>query len=322
MRVMAASIAFAACLASPLTHAREFSSSDVQAADYPTVRAVAYMGRLIHERTGGRHSIGSSGHDNKDSENYMVAQVRNGTIDMARVNVSSLHGIVPATIVPSLPFLFNSTAHLRRVLDGPIGEEILSALESQGFVGLCFYDTGARSIYSTTKPIRSAADLKGVNIRVQQSRMWVTMVQALGAKATPMPYNQVSAALDGGAIDAAENNLPAYVASRHYEVAKVYSLTEHSAAPSVVIFSKRVWDTLSREDQAIIRAAAKDSVPYMRNLWDEREASARRTIEVIGAQIVTDVDKKSFSDILMPLHSVLVPDRRLQGMMIRIQAAK
>jgi tripartite ATP-independent transporter DctP family solute receptor len=322
MRLLGILIAVAANLAQISAQAREFHSSDVQPPDYPTVQAVAYMGKLIRERTGGRYSIGALGQDSQNSENFTIAEVRNGMLDMARVNVSPFNSTVSATIVPSLPFLFKSTAHTRRVLDGPIGEEILAALESQGFVGLCFYDTGARSFYSTNKPIRSAADMKGMNVRMPQSRIWVTMMQALGAKATPMSHNQVYAALASGTIDAAENNLPAYAASRHYEAAKIYSLTEYTVAPSVLVFSKRVWDTLSQEDQAIIRAAAKESVPYMRKLWGEREALARRTVEAAGAQIITDVDKKSFSDILAPLRSVLLPDPELQGIVKRIQAAE
>ena len=321
MRPISVLIALAAALAATAAQAKEFRSSDVQPADYPTVQAVAYMGKLISERTGGRHGIGSLGHDDRDSESYTIAEVRTGVLDMARINIAPFNNSVPATIVPSLPFLFKSTAHMRQVLDGPIGEEILAALESQGLVGLCFYDTSARSIYSVKKPIRNAADMKGLNIRVQQSRVWVTMMQALGAKATPMSFNQVHAALAGGTIDAAENNLPSYVASRHYEVGKIYSLTEHAATPSVVVFSKRVWDGLSGEDQAIIRTAARESVPYMRKLWDEREVSARRTIEAAGAQIVTDIDKKSFFDILAPLHSTVLPDPRLRDMARRIQAA-
>lgn len=321
MRSVAASIAIAACLAPALTHAREFRSSDVHPTTFPTVQAVAFMGKLIRDRTGGRHSISTFGSNDQESENFTIAEVRNGILDMARVNVSPFNSTVPATIVPALPFLFKSTAHMRRVLDGPIGEEILAALESQGFIGLCFYDAGARSFYSARIPIRSAADLRGLNVRVQQSRVWVTMMQTLGAKVTPMPYNQLHTALANRTVDVAENNLPAYVTSRHYEVAKIYSLTEYTMAPSIVVFSKRVWDTLSPEDQSIIRSAAKESVPYMRRLWDEREASARQAAEAAGAQIVTDIDKKSFSDILTPLQSVLVNDPRLQDMVRRIQSA-
>ena len=307
---------------SPLSApAREFYSSDVQPADYPTVQAVRYMGELIAERTAGRLKIRSLGYDDQESENFTVAQVRTGTVDMARVNVSALHSIVPETILTSLPFLFKSTSHLRRVLDGPVGEEILAAFESKGFVALCFYDTGSRSFYSPKKAIRSAADLTGMRVRTQQSKTWVKMVQALGAKAMPLPYNQVYAALAKDTIDAAENNLPAYLASRHHEVAKIYSAVEYSAPPSVVVFSKMVWDRLPAADQAIIRQAARESVPYMRIRWDQYEAVARQALVAAGVEFVTDVDKASFTDRLTALHLSLAPDRRLEGMLERIREA-
>lgn len=313
--------ALATALAPLSAHAREFYSSDVQPADYPTVQAVQYMGKLIEERTAGRLKIRSLGYDSQESENFRVAQVRMGTIDIARVNVSAFHSIVPETIPTSLPFLFRSNSHLRRVLDAPVGEEILAAFESKGFVALCFYDTGTRSFYSAKKAIRSAADLTGMRVRTQQSKTWVKMVQALGAKAVPLPYNQVYAALANDTIDAAENNLPAYLASRHYEVAKIYSVVEHSAAPSVVVFSKTVWDRLPAADQEIIRRAARESVPYMRMLWEQYETVARRALVAAGVDFVTDVDKASFIDSLTALHSSLVVDPRLEGLLKRIRAA-
>ena len=152
-----------------------------------------------------------------------------------------------------------------------------------------------------------------MKIRVQQSDMWVAMMQAMGANATPMPYAEVYTALKTGVVDAAENNWPSYESSRHYEAAKIYSLTEHSMAPELLVFSKKVWDGLSKEDQAIIRAAAKESVPYMRKLWDEREAQARKTVEAAGSQIVSDVDKKSFSDAMAPVYAKFAADPEAAG---------
>ena len=258
----------AAALAMGTAHAKEFRSSDVHPLDYPTVQAVMYMGKLINERSGGKNSVKVFGQSTLGSEKDTIEQTKIGALDMVRVNVAPFNNIVPATIVPSLPFLFKSTAHMRKVLDGPIGDEILAAMEAQGFIGLCFYDSGSRSFYSGKKAIKNVADTKGMKIRVQQSDMWVAMMQAIGANATPLPYAEVYTALKTGVVDAAENNWPSYESSRHYEAAKIYSLTEHSMAPELLVFSKKVWDGLSKEDQAIIRAAAKESVPYIRKLWD------------------------------------------------------
>jgi tripartite ATP-independent transporter DctP family solute receptor len=298
--------------------AREFRSSDIYSQDYPTVRAVMEMDRLIRVRTGGRLGITVVGQDGHDSETLTITELRNGTLDMGRVNIAVLNSTVPATVVPSLPFLFKSTAQLRRVLDGPIGEEILADMERQGLVGLCFYDAGPRSFYSVTRPIRTPADLKDMKVRVQQSNVWTTMLRALGAVPMSIPFDQAYSSLQTGAIEAADNNWPAYIASRHYNVARYVSLTEHSMAPTVLIFSKHVWDELSESDRAVIRGAARESVGHMRKLWDEIEASAPGKVEAAGGKIIADVDKKAFADALLPLYPRQM-EPRLLDMVRRIQ---
>ncbi|MBM3557348.1 MAG: TRAP transporter substrate-binding protein [Alphaproteobacteria bacterium] len=301
--------------------AKEFRSADVHPMDYPTVMAVAQMGKLISERTGGKHSVKVFGQSALGSEKDTIEQTKLGALDMVRVNVAPFNNIVPETLVPALPFIFKSTAHMRRVLDGPIGDDILAAMEAQGFIGLCFYDSGARSFYTTKKPIKSVADMKGMKIRVQQSDMWVAMMQALGANATPLPYAEVYTALKTGVVDGAENNWPSYESSRHFEAAKYYSITEHSLAPEVLVFSKRVWDGLPKAEQAIIRAAAKESVPYMRKLWDDREVASRKTVEAGGSEILSGLDKKPFSDAMQPVYARFAADAKLAALVKRIQAA-
>lgn len=302
-----------------IASAKEFRSSDVHPMDYPTVQAVAYMGKLISERTNGKHSVKVFGQSALGSEKDTIEQTKLGALDMVRVNISPFNNIVPETIVPALPFVFKSKDHMRRVLDGPVGEDILKSLESQGFVGLAFYDSGSRSFYTTKKPIKTVEDMKGMKIRVQQSDMWVAMMQALGANATPLPYAEVYTALKTGVVDGAENNWPSYDSSRHYEVAKMYSLTEHSMAPELLVFSKRVWDGLPKDEQEIIRKAAKESVPYMRKLWDEREAASRKTVEGGGSQIISEIDKKSFQDAMKPVYAKFAGDAKLQALVKRVQ---
>lgn len=299
--------------------AKEFRSSDVHPMDYPTVTAVMQMGKLINERTGGKHSIKVFGQSALGSEKDTIEQTKLGALDMVRVNSSAFNNIAPETVVPALPFVFKSTAHMRSVLDGPIGEDILKALEPQGFIGLAFYDSGARSFYTTKKPIKTVDDMKGLKIRVQQSDMWVAIMQAVGANATPLPYAEVYTALKTGVVDAAENNWPSYDSSRHYEVAKYYSMTEHSLAPEILVFSKRVWDGLSKEEQTVIRQAAKESVPFMRKQWDDREAASRKTVEAAGSQIVTDIDKKAFQAAMKPVYDKFAGDAKLQALVKRIQ---
>ncbi|WP_421997751.1 TRAP transporter substrate-binding protein [Reyranella sp.] len=302
--------------------ARDLRSSDVEAADYPTVKAVAYMDQLLRQRSNSRLKIGSLGHGDQDSESFTIAQLRTGDLDMARLNVAALHSLVPTTVVPALPFLVPSRTAMRRVLDGPVGAEILASFNDHGLVALCFYDPGARSIYTRDRPIRSVKDLAGLRVRVQQSSAMAQVMKALGAQPIPMPYNQVNAALAAGTIDAAENNLASYVTSRHHLVAKVYSLTEHTRPPAVLVFSKPVWDRLPPADQDLIRQAARDSVPYFRSLWEEFEAGVRQTLEASGGQVVEDVDRAGFAQALAPLHARLVRETRDRALLERIKAAE
>lgn len=298
--------------------ARDFTSSDIFPSDYPTVRAVAYMGDLMRGRSGGRLILSNLGAGDQESESYTLGELRNGTLDMARVNLAVLNSLVPATVVLTLPYLFRSTAHERAVLDGPIGEEILASLERAGFIGLCFYDGGPRSTYGN-KPVRAPADLRGVKYRVQQSSNWAPMVRAMGAQPVVIPLSRVDASMRAGIVDVADGNWSSFVASQHHKIAKSFSLTEHARSPGVLLFSRRTWDTLSAEDKAIVRTAARDSVAYYRRLSDDHEAAARRAAEAAGVLTVSDIDYKGFAAALLPLHATAVPDARLKSLVERIK---
>jgi tripartite ATP-independent transporter DctP family solute receptor len=315
---LAAALALAAAAGAQAT---EFRSSDIHPEDYPTVLAVRHMGETLSKMTNGKHSIKVFAKSALGQEKDTIEQTKLGALAMTRVNVAPMNNICPATMVPTMPFLFRDTGHMRRVLDGPIGDEILKSCEEQGFVGLAFYDSGSRSIYSVKKPIKTIADVKGMKIRVQQSDLWVSLMEAMGANATPMPFGEVYTALKTGLVDAAENNYPSYESTRHFEVAKYYNKTEHSMAPEILLFSKKTWDTLTPEDQKAIRAAAKESVSYMRKLWDEREAKSLATVKAGGAQIV-EVDIASFRAAMKPVYDKFLKDPKLQDMAKRAGETK
>lgn len=310
-----------ALLAAAGAQAAEFRSSDIHPDDYPTVLAVRHMGETLSKLTNGKHTIKVFAKSALGQEKDTIEQTKLGALAMTRVNVAPMNNICPATMVPTMPFLFRSTEHMRKVLDGAIGEEILKSCEEQGFVGLAFYDSGARSIYSVKKPVKTLADVKGMKIRVQQSDLWVALMEAMGANATPMPFGEVYTALKTGLVDAAENNYPSYESTRHFEVAKYYNRTEHSMAPEILLFSKKVWDTLTPDDQKAIRAAAKESVGYMRKLWDEREAKSLAVVKAGGAQIV-DVDTASFRNAMKPVYDKFLKDPKLQDMVKRVGDTK
>ncbi|MCY7387304.1 MAG: TRAP transporter substrate-binding protein [Burkholderiales bacterium] len=302
--------------------ARDFRSADVHPGDYPTVAAVKQMGKLLSDQTKGRLGVRVYPAGSLGTEKDNIEQLKIGGLDMMRINVGVLNSVVPETIVTVLPFVFRSTEHMRKVLDGPVGNDILAAMEAQGLVGLAFYDSGSRSFYTAKKPIKTLADMKGLKVRVQQSDLFVAMIEALGANPTPMPFGEVYTALKTGIVDAAENNWPSYESSRHFEAAKYYSLTEHSLAPEVLVFSKKVWDTLSREDQALIHKAAKDSVPYMRNLWDEREIRSRKFVEKSGTQTSAVSNRQEFIDAMKPVYAKFANTPKLKELVQRIQESK
>ncbi len=161
---------------------------------------------------------------------------------------------------------------MHKVMDGAIGDQIKAAFEPAGLVVLAFYDAGARSFYNSKKPIKTVEDMKGLKFRVIQSDIFVDMVAALGANATPMPYGEVYSSIETGVIDGAENNFPSYDTAKHFEVAKYYSMDEHTILPEVFVMNKAAFDKLTPEDQEIFKQAAKDSVAKQRELWAAKTA--------------------------------------------------
>jgi tripartite ATP-independent transporter DctP family solute receptor len=280
--------------ASTFAVAREFRAADTQAEDYPTVQALHFMGDLIAKRSGGRDQIRVFHSHQLGEEKETIEQTRAGAIDLNRTNVALIGNFVPAMNVLAMPFLFRSIEHLQKVLDGPIGNEILNSFEPYGFVGLAFYDSGARSIYNSVRPIRTIADMKGLRLRVQQSELMSDMVRALGAEPVELPYGQVITGLATKLIDGAENNWPSFVTTDHYKIAGYYTLTEHTMSPEVLVMSKKAWESLSADDRKLFRDAALQSNLFMREKWKDLEQRSRRQAELAGVTIVTDFDRKPF----------------------------
>jgi tripartite ATP-independent transporter DctP family solute receptor len=294
-------------------------STDIHPDGYPTIDAVKFMGQLLEQRSSGRIKINVFHSAQLGQERDTIDQTRFGVIDMNRINMAPFNNLIASTNVPSLPFIFRSVAHMRKVMDGAVGDSILNDFTPHGLVGLAFYDSGSRSFYNSKRPITSPADMRGMKIRVQQSDMFVALVQALGANATPMPFGEVYTSLQTGVIDGAENNWPSYESTRHFEVSKFYSLTEHSLSPEVLVMSKRSFDKFNAADQALVRAAAKESVAKMRELWDAREKASEAKVRAGGAQVNT-VEKQPFIDAMKPVYDRFVTDAKMKELVARIQA--
>ena len=310
-------------LSATTTMARTFRSAEVHAKDYPTNQAVMHMGEELSKATGGKDTIKIFGDSALGSEKDTVEQVKIGALDMVRVSSASFHGIVPESVIPSLPFLFRDIEHFRKTMYGPQGDKILAAFEKTGFIGLALYESGARSVYAK-KPVKSLADMKGMKIRVQPSDLMVSLASAMGASPTPMPFAEVYTGLKTGLVDAAENNYPSYDESKHFESAPVFSETMHVMTPEVLVFSKKIWDTLTKEEQTAIRAAAKASVPFYVKLWEPREVAAKAAVIKGGAKIIpaAEIDRKSFVEAEKPVWDKFATTPELKALVTDITNAK
>ena len=253
-----------------------------------------------------------------------IEQVRSGVIDLNRVSMAPWNGLVPQTHGPlAALYLPLAPTHARNVMDGPIGDEILAAFEPHGVVGLAFYDGGARSFYNSKKPINSLADLAGMKFRVMQSDIFVDMVAALGATATPMPYGEVYSAIETGVIDGAENNFPSYDSAKHFEVAKYYSLDEHLIVPEVL---RDVQDRLGQADArgpGDLQAGRQgERGQAVRALGRPGRSESRKIVEDCGLDRSTTPDKQPFIDAMKPVYDKYVTDPELQDLVARIQATE
>jgi tripartite ATP-independent transporter DctP family solute receptor len=254
---------------------------------YPTELADEEFGRLVGERSKGRIKVEVYPGNQLGEEKAVIEQVQLGAVAMTRVSTSPVSEFAKELGVFSLPFVFDNKEHMWSFLNSSDGQKLLDSLQPHRFVGLCWYDGGARSFYSR-KPITKVEDLKGLKIRVMQNQWMVKMIDAFGANATPMPYGQVFSSLQTGVIDAAENNAPSYFSASHFQVAKYFLLDGHARIPEILMMSKVVWDKLSKADQALVRQAAVDSVKKQRELWDAFEGEALAKVKAAGS-IVTEV---------------------------------
>jgi tripartite ATP-independent transporter DctP family solute receptor len=300
-----------------------FKASDVHPEGYPTVVAVEDMGKSLDKATDGRLSVQMYASMQLGGEKEAIEQAQVGAIALARVSVGALGPVINDLNVLNLPFLFRDTAQMRDVIDGEIGQELLDKVSNNptaNLIGLCWMDAGARNMYDTKRPITDIADLKGLKVRVMGNPMFVDMMNALGGNGVAMGYDQVFTALQTGVVDGAENNPPSFVFDNHYQVAKYYTLTEHLIVPEMVVFSKPIWNKLSKDDQALVQKLGREAQMHERVLWNEYEAKALEKMKAAGIQIVPIADKKPFQDAVKPVWDKYAP--QFSEMIKRIQAVK
>ena len=296
--------ALAACAAARTSSAAgpqvSLAAADVHPRDYPTVAAVGWVNEQLAAEFGGELTLRQYHSGQLGSEKDTLELARIGALAITRVHSSVLNNVVPATRILSLPYVFDSTEHMRRSFDGAFGNEILAACERHGLIGLALYDSGSRNFYNTRHPIEAPSDLHGLKLRVPQSDVFIESVEALGANPTPLAYNAVFSSLSTHLIDGAENNWPSYYTSRHFEIAPYWSESEHSYAPDMLLMSKRAADALPPRQRDFLIAAARRSLPLMRARWDELVEKARRAVVDAGVKAAA-IDRPAFRKAVQPM---------------------
>ena len=323
---LASTIVIAVLAAAPAVAQQKtvFKASDVHPAGYPTVVAVENLGKKLDAATNGRYSVQMYPSMQLGGEKEAIEQAQIGAIAIARVSVGALGPVIDDLNVFNLPYVFRNTTHMQHVIDGPIGQELLDKVTNsgKGLVGLCWMDAGARNFYNTKKPIKTMADLKGMKVRVMGNPMFVEMANSMGGNGIAMGYDQVFSALQTGVVDGAENNPPSFVFDNHYQVAKYYTVDEHLIVPEMVVFSKKAWDAMSKEDQALLVKFAREAQQEERKLWEVYEQQAMDKAKAAGIQIiqVSDSDKKAFQDAVKPVWDKYGP--KYEATVKRIQEVK
>src|SRR5580698_5079968 len=296
-------------------------ASDVHPEGYPTVAAVESLGKKLEAATNGRLSVQMFAAMQLGGEKEAIEQAQVGAIQFARVSVGTIGPVIDDLNVFNLPFLFRNTAHMQTIVDGDIGTELLDKVtnnDKAGLVALAWMDAGARSVYTIKKPVHTIADLKGLKIRVIGNPMFVDMMNALGGNGVAMGYDQVFSALQTGVVDGAENNPPSYVFDNHYTVAKYYTLTQHLIVPEILVFSRKTWDALSKDDQALLKTFSREAQAEARVLWDKYEAAAMDKAKAAGCEIIEVADKKPFQDAVKAVWDKYGP--KYEAMIKRVEA--
>jgi tripartite ATP-independent transporter DctP family solute receptor len=290
-----------------ISHAADtivMKAADVHPAGYPNVVAIENMGKKLADATHGRITFQMFPGGVLGGEKEMIEQTQVGAIQILRTSLGPLGPVVPEVNVFNLPFVFRSEAHMRAVIDGPIGQEILDKVTASParLVGLGFMDGGSRSIY-TKKPVRKPEDLKGMKIRMIGNPLFVDTMNAMGGNGISMGYGEVFTALQTGIIDGAENNPPSYFTANHYQAgAKYYTQTNHLIIPEIFVMSKITWDKLSKDDQALVKKFAHEAQLDQRSLWDKSVAEYTGKLKAAGVEFIP-IDNKPFYDATAPVRA-------------------
>lgn len=320
-RLLAAAAAIAIA-ASPAA-AQEWRGWNIHVPDYPNSHGLEKWAELVGQRTNNRIRMRMFHSAQLGQQDEAIQQLRLGAIDVGNFNISPFNNLVPETNILTLPFIFRDVGHVHRVVDGPIGDAIAREIEAKlNMVVVSWFDSGARSMFTRDRAIRTPADMRGLKIRVQTSDLWIDLIRALGANPVPIPFGELYTALQTGVVDGAENNWPSFESQRFYEQARHYSTTEHSNVPEIVVVNKQRWDRLSAADREIVRAAAREASAFQRRLWAEREKQSRERVIAAGVTVTDIQDRTPFSRLMEPIYAKYAGTPNLKALVEQIRATQ
>ncbi len=237
--------------------------------DHPVNKALEKFADEVKEKTNGEVTIKIYPNGVLGSEKEVLEQVQSGAVDMTKVSAGALESFSKEYSVFSLPYIFESKDHYRKVMDSDVAQGIYQSTKDKGFVGLTYFDSGARSFYTKDTPIKTPDDLKGLKIRVMDSPTAIEMVKLMGGTPTPMPYGEIYTALQQGVVDGAESNPTALTTGKHGEVAKAFSKNEHTMIPDIAVISEKTWESLTEDQQKAFKEAAQDATKYHTEIWNK-----------------------------------------------------
>ncbi|TCD24456.1 TRAP transporter substrate-binding protein [Pseudomonas sp. IC_126] len=300
-KLLIAALPFALCLPGLAQAATTLKMAEVHPAGYPTVVAMENLGKKLEDATDGELKYRMFSGGVLGSEKEVVEQLQIGAVQMTRVSLGTLGPVVSDVNAFNMPFVFRDHEHMRKVIDGEIGQELLDKITDSEFnmVGLAWMDGGVRNLY-TKEPVRSIEDLKGMKIRVIGNPLFIDTLNAMGAQGVAMDTAEIFSALQTGVVDGAENNPPTLLEHNHYRTAKHYTLTGHLILPEPIVMSKTAWNKLTPEQQELVKTYAKEAQQEERTLWDEKSASSEEKLKAAGVEFI-EVDKKPFYDATAPV---------------------
>jgi tripartite ATP-independent transporter DctP family solute receptor len=295
-------------------------AADVHPEGYPNVVAMQHLGEKLAAATNGRITLQMFPGAVLGDEKSMIEQTQVGALDILRTSLGPVGPVVPEVNVFNMPFVFRDEAHMRAVIDGEIGDELLAKITASPtkLVALGWMDGGTRNLY-TKEPVRNQEDLKGMKIRMMGNPLFVDTMNAMGGNGISMGFGELYSALQTGVVDGAENNPPTYFTQNHYSVAPYYTLTGHLMIPEIFVMSKVTWNKLSTEDQALIKNLAREAQLEQRELWDAKVAESIAAVKKAGVEFI-EVDKKVFYDATAPVREKYGKD--YTELIKRIEAVK